>query len=99
MSDLENCRGLTVVYCSFEKMLAEAGDNLGTQKKGNIHRWKPLRGNVSEGVDTCLSRALSKGPNPVANPNPIHKTKLISMALVRERTIPTDDIKIRVEEI
>jgi hypothetical protein len=30
-----------------EKLVAEAGDISGTQRKGNVLRWKPLPGNGS----------------------------------------------------
>jgi hypothetical protein len=28
-----------------EKLVAEAGDSSGTQRKGNVRRWKPLQSN------------------------------------------------------
>jgi hypothetical protein len=28
-----------------EKLIAEAGDSSGTQRKGNFRRWKPLQNN------------------------------------------------------
>jgi hypothetical protein len=30
------------VSCCCEKLVAEAGDSSGTQRKGNVHRWKTL---------------------------------------------------------
>jgi hypothetical protein len=38
------------VSCCYEKLLAEAGDSSITQRKGNVHRYKPLPSNGSEGV-------------------------------------------------
>jgi hypothetical protein len=38
------------------KLVAEAGDSSGTQRKGNVRRWKPLPRNGREYVteDTCV---------------------------------------------
>jgi hypothetical protein len=38
------------VSCCCEKMVAEAGDSSGTQRKGNVRRLKPLPNNDSEDV-------------------------------------------------
>jgi hypothetical protein len=38
-------RQLRVASVRSEKLVAEAGDSSGTQKKGNIHRWKQLSRN------------------------------------------------------
>jgi hypothetical protein len=45
MSELEDCCGSVVVNCYCEKLVAEAGDSSGTQKKGNVRHWKPLPDN------------------------------------------------------
>jgi hypothetical protein len=39
-----------------EKLVAEAGDSSGTQKKGNVRRWKPLPSDGSDdvAVDTSV---------------------------------------------
>jgi hypothetical protein len=44
VSQSEGCC-VSVVSCCCEKLVAEATDSLGTQRKGNIHRWKPLLSN------------------------------------------------------
>jgi hypothetical protein len=33
---------LRVVVVRSEKLIAEAGDSSGTQRKRNVHHWKPL---------------------------------------------------------
>jgi hypothetical protein len=38
------------VSCCREKLVAEAGDSSGTQRKGSVLRWKPLPSNGSEDV-------------------------------------------------
>jgi hypothetical protein len=38
-----------------EKLVAEAGDSSGTQRKGNVRRWKPLPSNGSEDVTVDTS--------------------------------------------
>jgi hypothetical protein len=47
------------VSCSYEKLVTEAGNSSGTQRKGNVRRWRPLRSNGSEDVtvdiDVCNS--------------------------------------------
>jgi hypothetical protein len=50
------------VSCCCEKLVAEAGDRLGTQRKGNVRRWKPLPSNGSEDVtvDTSLCMCNSE---------------------------------------
>jgi hypothetical protein len=42
MSELDDRWGSVVVSCCCEKVVAEAGDNPGTQRQGNVHQWKPL---------------------------------------------------------
>jgi hypothetical protein len=44
------------VSCCCEKLVAEVGGSSGIQRKGNIHRWKPLPSNDSEDmtVDTSV---------------------------------------------
>jgi hypothetical protein len=44
-SQLENRWGSDVVSCCCEKLVAEAGDSSGTQRKGNVRCWKPLPSN------------------------------------------------------
>jgi hypothetical protein len=46
--ELDNCWGSVVATCCCEKLVAEAGDILGTQGKGNVRRWKTLPSNGSE---------------------------------------------------
>jgi hypothetical protein len=41
--------------CCCEKLVAEAGDHSGNQRKGNVRRWKPLPSNGSEGVTVDTS--------------------------------------------
>jgi hypothetical protein len=47
--------------CGRYKLVVEAGDRSGTQRKGNIRCWKPLRSNgiedvaVETGVCVCNS--------------------------------------------
>jgi hypothetical protein len=36
---------LTSDWVSWELLVAEAGDSSGTQRKGNVRRWKPLSSN------------------------------------------------------
>jgi hypothetical protein len=38
-----------------EKLVAEAGDSSGTQRKGNVPSWKPLRSNGIEDVTANTS--------------------------------------------
>jgi hypothetical protein len=52
-----NCCGTVCVYCCCEKLVAEVGDNSGTQRKGNVCRlWKMLPSNNNEDmtVDTSV---------------------------------------------
>jgi hypothetical protein len=42
VSELEDSWGSVLVSHSCENLVAEAGDNSGTQSKGNVRRWKPL---------------------------------------------------------
>jgi hypothetical protein len=49
VSELENICG-SVVNCCNETHVAEAGDSLGTHRKGNVHCWKLLSSNGSEDV-------------------------------------------------
>jgi hypothetical protein len=69
--------------CRCEKLVAEAGDLSGTQRKGNFRRWKPLPSNDSEDVtlDTSVcvcvyvkdSHALYRSAiHSVINPRPIY---------------------------
>jgi hypothetical protein len=39
------------VSCRCEKLVTEAGESSGTQRKGNVRRWKPLPSNGSEDVN------------------------------------------------
>jgi hypothetical protein len=45
VSELEDCWGSVVVSCCCEKLVDEAGDSSGTQRKRTIRRWKPLPSN------------------------------------------------------
>jgi hypothetical protein len=45
MSELEDCWGSVVVSCCCEKLVAESGDILQIQRKGNLHIRKPLPNN------------------------------------------------------
>jgi hypothetical protein len=45
VSELDNCWGSDVVSCCCEKLIAEAGDSLGTQKKVTVCHWKSLPSN------------------------------------------------------
>jgi hypothetical protein len=45
-----NCCSSAVVSCCCFKLVAEDGDNSGTQSKGNVCRWKPVVSNGSEDV-------------------------------------------------
>jgi hypothetical protein len=56
VSELEDCCCSVVLSCCCEKLVAEAGDRLETQRKGNVHRWKPLpsSGNEHVTVDTSM---------------------------------------------
>jgi hypothetical protein len=47
-----------VVSCCCEKLVAEARNSLGTQGKGNVHRWKPLPSIGSEGVTVNTSACI-----------------------------------------
>jgi hypothetical protein len=38
------------VSCCYEKLVAEAGDSSGTQRKGNVHIESRYRATASEGV-------------------------------------------------
>jgi hypothetical protein len=57
LSESDNSWGSAIMSCCCEKLVAEARDSLGTQKKGNIYHWKLLPNNSSEDmiVDTCVS--------------------------------------------
>jgi hypothetical protein len=48
------------VSCCCEKLVAETGDSSGTQRKGNVCRWKPLPSNGSEDVtvDTSVGNSV-----------------------------------------
>jgi hypothetical protein len=84
VSELEDYCGSVVISCCCEKLAAEAWNTLETQRKGNIHLWKPLPSNSSEymTVDTSVfvivkckvqSHIVSKcAINPISNPNPIY---------------------------
>jgi hypothetical protein len=41
--ELVNCWGSNIVSHCCEKLVTEAGDSMGTQKKGNIPDWKPYQ--------------------------------------------------------
>jgi hypothetical protein len=41
--------------CCCEKLVAEAGDRSGTQRKANVRRWKLLPSNGSEDMSTDTS--------------------------------------------
>jgi hypothetical protein len=43
ITELKNCWGSVVVSCCNEDLVAEAGVSSGTQTKGNVRCWKPLR--------------------------------------------------------
>jgi hypothetical protein len=43
------------VGCCCEKLVAEAGKSSGTQRKGNVRRWKTLPSNGSEDVTVDTS--------------------------------------------
>ncbi|PNF20005.1 hypothetical protein B7P43_G08649, partial [Cryptotermes secundus] len=66
--------GSVVVSCCCEKLVAQAGDSSGTQRKGNVLRWKQLSNNGIDDVivDTsvfpgfCRLRMHTKGGSPVA---------------------------------
>jgi hypothetical protein len=51
----ENFWGSVVVSCCREKLVADAGDSSGTQRKGNVGRWKPLSSNGREDVTVDTS--------------------------------------------
>jgi hypothetical protein len=44
-----------------EKLVAQAGDSSGTQRKEHVRRWKPLTSNGSEGVtvDTSVCNSVA----------------------------------------
>jgi hypothetical protein len=42
-NELDNWLDSVVVSCYCEKLVAEVGNSAGTQRKGNVRRWKPLR--------------------------------------------------------
>jgi hypothetical protein len=83
----ENCYGSVVVSCFCEKLVVDAGDSSGTQRKENVRCWKPVPSNGSEDVTVATSvcvcetvncevqlRAVSKSPvNPAINRNPVYK--------------------------
>jgi hypothetical protein len=45
VSESDNSWGSVIVSCCCEKLVAEAGDCLETQRKGNVRCWKPLPDN------------------------------------------------------
>jgi hypothetical protein len=49
---------LRVAVVKSEKLVAEAGDSTGTQRKGNVRFWKPLPSNavktVTEKARLCV---------------------------------------------
>jgi hypothetical protein len=49
---------LRVAVVRSEKLVAEARDSSGTQRKGNVHRWKPLPSSavktVTENTILCM---------------------------------------------
>jgi hypothetical protein len=66
--------------------VAEAGDSSGTERKGNVRRWKPLPSNGSEdvtldisvcnsGLYSVVTRCIKSPVNPVINPKPVCSTK------------------------
>jgi hypothetical protein len=44
-SQSKNCWGSVIVSCCCEKLVVGTRDSSGTQRKGNIHHWKPLPSN------------------------------------------------------
>jgi hypothetical protein len=58
VSELEYCWCSVFVSCCCKKLVAEAGDSSGTQRMGNIRRWKPLPSNGSEDIVTrCIKES------------------------------------------
>jgi hypothetical protein len=49
-----------LLFSCCEKLVAEAGDRLETQRKGNVHHWKPLSSNGNEDVTVDTSVCNSK---------------------------------------
>jgi hypothetical protein len=56
MSELDNLWGSIVMNGYCQKLVAEAGDRSGTNRKENVNRWKPLPSNGREDmtVDTNM---------------------------------------------
>jgi hypothetical protein len=50
VGELVSNRCSSVVSCCCWKLVAEAGDSSGTQRKGNVCHWKPLPSSGSEDV-------------------------------------------------
>jgi hypothetical protein len=48
VNQLDNRWGSVVMNRCCEKLVAEVGNSSGTQRKGNVCRWKPLQSNDSE---------------------------------------------------
>jgi hypothetical protein len=55
VSELDDCCGTIIVNYCCEKVIAGAGDSLGTQRKGNIRCWKQLPSNGSKDVTVYTS--------------------------------------------
>jgi hypothetical protein len=56
VSELDNSWLSVFMSHCCEKLVAELCDNLGTKRKGNIRRWRPLASNENEDltVDTSV---------------------------------------------
>jgi hypothetical protein len=53
---LENCCDSVLVNCCCLKLVAEAGNSSGTQRKGKVRLYKPLLSNDNE--DVTLDNSL-----------------------------------------
>jgi hypothetical protein len=40
--------------CNEDKLVSEAGDSSGTQRKGTIHYWKPLPSSAVKIISLCV---------------------------------------------
>jgi hypothetical protein len=54
-SESDDCWGSGVMSCCSYKLVAEAMDSSGTQRKGNVHHWSLYQATASEDMIVATS--------------------------------------------